>query len=124
MDPIRRVNTTMPESLLKQVDLYSQLNWEDRATAIRQLVAEGLRVKLQQNVLEQYRRGKITIRQGAEILGIPYLEMDELLRENHIPLVSDLSLARLRRSSARVRSPRSPRRQPILKSSNPKILKS
>ncbi len=116
MDPIRRVNTTMPESLLRQVDLYSQLNWEDRATAIRQLVAEGLRVKLQQTVLEQYRRGKITIRQGAEMLGIPYLDMDDLLRENHIPLVSDLSLARLRRSAARKRAPRRQPNSQILKS--------
>ena len=93
MDPIKRVNTTMPESLLKRVDLYSKWNLEDRATAIRQLIAEGLRVKLQQAVLEQYKRGKITIRQGAELLGISYWDMNELLRENHVPLVSDLSMA-------------------------------
>jgi len=39
VDPIRRVNTTMPESLLRKVDLYSKLNLEDRARAagIRQL---------------------------------------------------------------------------------------
>ena len=93
MDSIRRVNTTMPESLLKKVDLYSELNLEDRATAIRQLVAEGLRVKLQETVLDQYRKGKITLRQGAELLGISYLEMNELLRENHIPLVRDVTAA-------------------------------
>ncbi len=93
MDPIKRVNTTMPESLLKRVDLYSKWNLEDRATAIRQLVAEGLRIKLQQAALEQYKRGKITLRQGAELLGISYWDMNELLRENHIPLVSDLSMA-------------------------------
>ena len=98
MDRVKRVNTTMPESLLRKVDLYSAWNLEDRATAIRQLVAEGLRVKLQQAVLEQYKKGKITIRQGAELLGITYLEMDELLRENRIPLVSDISLALRRRS--------------------------
>src|SRR5262245_6789804 len=98
MDPVRRVNTTMPESLLHKVDLYSQLNLEDRATAIRQLVAEGLRVKLQQTVLEQYRRGKMTIREGAELLGVSYLEMDELLRENRVPLVDDVSLLLERRS--------------------------
>ena len=105
MDPIKRVNTTMPESLLKRVDLYSKLNLEDRATAIRQLVAEGLRVKLQQTVLERYRRGEITIRQGAELLGVTYLEMDDLLHENRIALMSDLSLA-LRRPSEPGRSVR------------------
>jgi len=106
MDPIKRVNTTMPESLLRKVDLYSKLNWEDRATAIRQLVAEGLRVKLQQTVLEQFRKGQITIRQGAELLGVTYLEMNELLRENAVPLVADISLA-LRRAQRRHRRPRS-----------------
>jgi predicted HTH domain antitoxin len=101
MDPMRRVNTTMPESLLKKVDLYSQLNLEDRATAIRQLVSEGLRVKMQQSVLEQYRRGKITLRQGAELLGVTYLEMNDLLRENHIPLMRDASKALAARKKAR-----------------------
>lgn len=105
MDPVRRVNTTMPQSLLRRVDLYSKLNYEDRATAIRQLVAEGLRVKLQQAVLEQFRKGKITIRQGAELLGVTYMEMDDLLRENHIPLVDDVDLA-VERAVAREKSKR------------------
>ncbi|MEK7408727.1 MAG: hypothetical protein AAB225_26985 [Acidobacteriota bacterium] len=93
MGAIRRVNTTMPESLLRKVDVYSELNLEDRATAIRQLVAEGLRIKLQETVLDQYRKGKITLRQGAELLGVTYLEMNELLRENHLPLGRDLPAA-------------------------------
>lgn len=97
MDPVRRVNTTMPASLLRRVDLYSQMNLEDRATAIRQLVAEGLRVKMEQTVVEQFRRGKITVRQGAELLGISYFEMDEVLRENQVAMVSDLTLALRRR---------------------------
>ncbi len=91
MGPVKRVNTTMPESLLRKVDLYSDLNLEDRATAIRQLVAEGLRVKLQETVLDQYKKRKMTLRQGAELLGITYWEMNDLLRENHIPLADDPS---------------------------------
>jgi len=93
MNPVRRVNTTMPESLLKKVDLYSELNLEDRATAIRQLVAEGLRVKMRETVLDKYRKSQITLRQGAELLGITYLEMNQLLRENHIPLARDARAA-------------------------------
>ena len=49
MDPIKRVNTTMPEFLLRKVDLCRKWNLEDRATAIRQLVAAGLRVRLQEH---------------------------------------------------------------------------
>lgn len=60
-----------------------------------------LRVKMQQAVLEQYRRGKITLRQGAELLGITYLEMNELLQENHIPLMKDTSKALAARKKAR-----------------------
>ncbi|SRR5712692_1668571 len=105
MDPVRRINTTMPESLLNKVDLYSKLNLEDRATAIRQLVAEGLHVKLQQIVLERYRKGKLTIREGAELLGISYLEMDETLRENRVPLFDDISLLLERRSKRPTRLP-------------------
>ncbi|NWG12891.1 MAG: UPF0175 family protein [Acidobacteria bacterium] len=93
MDPIRRVNTTMPESLLRKVDLYSELNLEDRATAIRQLVAEGLRVKLEKTVLERYRERSMTLRQAADLLGITYPEMDELLRRNQIPLVEEPRVA-------------------------------
>jgi predicted HTH domain antitoxin len=100
MNSMRRVNTTMPESLLKKVDLYGELNLEDRSTAIRQLVAEGLRVKLQQTVLEQFKKGKLTLRQGAELLGLTYWEMNELLRENHVPLMRDISMA-LRRNKRR-----------------------
>jgi len=91
METMRRVNTTMPQSLLEKVDLYSQMNLEDRATAIRQLVAEGLRVKLREVVLERYRKGQITLRQGAEMLGITYLEMNDLLREYHLPLAADVA---------------------------------
>lgn len=109
MESIKRVNTTMPESLLRRVDLYSQLNLEDRATAIRQLVAEGLRVKLQESVLEQYRKRKVTLRQAAEMLGVSYWEMDNLLREYHIPLAADpstLSPSKRRKRRVSTRTPR------------------
>ncbi len=43
-----------------------------------------------QAVSHQYRRGKVTIRQGAETLGVTYMEMNDLLRENNVPLVSDV----------------------------------
>lgn len=105
MDPVRRVNTTMPESLLRKVDLYSELNLEDRATAIRQLVAEGLRIKLQDAVLDQYRKRKVTLRQAAELLSVTYLEMDQILRENRIPLADDPNVARRRPKKQRRRSP-------------------
>jgi len=66
---------------------------------IRQLVAEGLRAKMQETVLEQYRKSRITLRQGAEMLGITYLEMNQLLRDNHIPLAREASVARRRKPS-------------------------
>ena len=44
-----------------------------------------------ETVLEQFRKSKITLRQGAELLGIEYWEMNDLLRENHIPLADHFS---------------------------------
>jgi len=59
--------------------------------------------------LHQYRKGKITLRQGAELLGISYLEMNELLRENHIPLVRDPGAAVRRKPKKARRFSRSSR---------------
>jgi hypothetical protein len=94
----------MPESLVRQIDLYSDLNLEDRATAIRQLVAEGLRVKLEKTVLDQVRSRRITMRQGADMLGLEYVEMNDLLRDNHIPLAADPTLV-FRRSRRNASAP-------------------
>ncbi len=65
-------------------------------------------MKLQETVLEQYKKGKITIRQGAEMLGLTYWEMDDLLRESQVPLVTDLSIA-LRRPARKRRRRRAGR---------------
>ncbi|MBI3697398.1 MAG: UPF0175 family protein [Acidobacteria bacterium] len=50
-------------------------------------MAKPGRLDRRRAVLEQYKRGKITIRQGAEMLGLSYWAMNDLLRKNHIPLV-------------------------------------
>ena len=68
MDAIKRVNSTMRDSLLRKV-------------------------KMREQVLDQFRKGKLTVRQGAELLGISYMEMNELLRDNHVPLATDISTA-------------------------------
>ena len=44
-------------------------------------------------VLDRYRKGELTIRQAAELLQISYTAMDELLRQNQIPLVQDVATA-------------------------------
>lgn len=44
-------------------------------------------------VIERYRKGKITIRQGAELLGVTYMEMNALLKDKAVPLMSDISMA-------------------------------
>ena len=75
-------------------------------------MAEGLRVKLQQAVLERFRKGEVTIRQAAEILDLPYVRMDDLLRENGIPLVDDVDLALERaRGREKMKRRRAPRKR-------------
>jgi hypothetical protein len=55
-------------------------------------VRRVLRVKRRDRVLEQFRAGRITIRQAAELLGVAYVEMDDILREHRIRLVDDIEL--------------------------------
>lgn len=75
-----RVNTTMDEELLRRVDRYAAERYEDRSTAIRQLVDHALRDLRKREALEAYRDGRVTIREFAAGLGLDYWRAHDLLR--------------------------------------------
>ena len=52
MEKVVRVNTTLYPNLLKRIDFYAEQKLEDRSTAIRQLIAEGLKKELKTKVIE------------------------------------------------------------------------
>lgn len=86
MTEVIRVNATLFPELLERVDFYAEQCYEDRSTAIRQLIAEGLKNKLKHKVLEEIKEQKLTIREGAALLGVSYWEMDQMLEEEGITL--------------------------------------
>ncbi len=84
-----RVNFTAPKELIERVDQFAQERLEDRSTAIRQLVQEGLKALLIDKVLEQFQRGGLTLREASARLGIDLWEFMALLQRRGIP-VSDV----------------------------------
>jgi metal-responsive CopG/Arc/MetJ family transcriptional regulator len=84
-----KINATIDPELLGRLDEYSLRSQEDRSTAIRQLLAFALREKNKTKALQAYKEGRLTIRQCAELLGVDYYEMNDLLSEANIPTIED-----------------------------------
>lgn len=75
-----RLNATMDEDLLRRLDAYAKDHYEDRSTALRQLVDFALRELHKRDALEAYRSGRVTIRELARALGLSVWATHELLR--------------------------------------------
>ena len=82
-----KINATIDRQLLTRLDEYSLRYQEDRSTAVRQLLAFALREKNKNKALQAYKEGRLTIRQCAELLGVDYYEMNDLLSEANIPII-------------------------------------
>ena len=66
-----RVNGTMDEELLRRMDAYAeQQHYEDRSTALRQLVDFALRELQKRETLDAYRSGRVTLRDFGRALGL------------------------------------------------------
>ncbi|MEK6936596.1 MAG: hypothetical protein AABW58_00835 [Nanoarchaeota archaeon] len=87
MEKVIRVNTTLYPKLLKRIDFYAEQKLEDRSTAIRQLITEGLKKELKTKVIESLKEEKLTIREAAEILDIEYWEMQQIIDEEGLELI-------------------------------------
>ena len=82
-----KINATIDRELLRRLDEYSLRYQEGRSTAIRQLLAFALREKNKSKALQAYKEGRLTIRQCAELIGVDYYEMNDLLSEANIPII-------------------------------------
>ena len=87
MEKVVRVNTTLYPELLKRIDFYAEQRLEDRSTAIRQLIAEGLKNELKARVIESLKKKKLTIREAAELLDAEYWEMQQIMDEEGVNLI-------------------------------------
>lgn len=75
-----RLNATMDEDLLGRLDAYARDHYEDRSTALRQLVDFALRELRKRDALKAYRSGRVTLRELARALGLEVWAAHDLLR--------------------------------------------
>ena len=80
----------LPEMLRKEVDLYVKSGYfENRSELIREAIREFLE-KLKHSgmnvAIELYRKGDISLGRAAEISGVGYERMKEILVERGIPI--------------------------------------
>jgi predicted HTH domain antitoxin len=75
-----RINATMDEELLRRVDAFAAERYEDRSTAVRQLVDFALRELHKRQAVEAYRAGRLTLREFARALGLDVWAAHDLLR--------------------------------------------
>lgn len=87
MEKVERVNTTLYPEQLRRIDFYAEQRLEDRSTAIRQLIAEGLKTELKAKVIASLKEKKLTVREAAELLGVEYWEMQQIMDEEGISLI-------------------------------------
>lgn len=60
-----------------------------RAEALRRLIDTGLQQWRRERALELLRDNRITVRKGAEMAGVPYVEMLEILARENISVGYD-----------------------------------
>ena len=75
-----RVNATMDEELLRRVDAYARSHFEDRSTAVRQLLDFALRELQKREALAAYGAGRVTLRELGRVLGLDTWATHDLLR--------------------------------------------
>jgi predicted HTH domain antitoxin len=79
-----RLNATMDVDLLRRLDAYAKEHYEDRSTALRQLVDFALRELRKRDALKAYRSGRVTLREFARALGLGMWAAHDLLRAEGI----------------------------------------
>ncbi len=81
-----RVNATMDEDLVRRIDAFAARRYEDRSTAVRQLVDFALRELHKREALDAYRSGRVTIREFARALGLHVWAAHDLLRAEGVAI--------------------------------------
>lgn len=81
-----RVNATLHEDLLRRVDAFAESRYEDRSTALRQLIDFALRELTQREAVDAYKVGRVTLRELARALGLDVWATHDLLASLGVPV--------------------------------------
>ncbi len=76
------VTVRLSKRNLSRIEAVQKLEKVDRSTLFKEFIEDGLR----QRVLRFYKKGKLTQRCAAELLGVTLREFLELLEEEGIPI--------------------------------------
>jgi len=79
-----RVNATLHEDLLRRVDAFAESRYEDRSTALRQLIDFALRELTQREAIDAYKAGRVTLRELARTLGLSIWSTHDLLTSQSV----------------------------------------
>jgi predicted HTH domain antitoxin len=79
-----RLNATMDADLLRRLDAYARDHYEDRSTALRQLVDFALRELRKRDAVAAYQTGRVTLRDFARALGLDVWAAHDLLRSEGV----------------------------------------
>jgi len=83
-----KISAAFEPAILKQVDAYASNKYTDRSSAIQQLVSYALSEIKKKEAVQAYREGRMTIRQCADMLGVDYFEMNEILNMENVPIIN------------------------------------
>lgn len=79
----RPTTIRMPDDLLEALDQRARSHRKDRASFIRELLADGLERDLEDEVVSAYREGRLALSEAAKRLGLdPWAWFDLLRRRN------------------------------------------
>jgi predicted HTH domain antitoxin len=76
----------LPDELLEALDQRARSHKKDRASFIRELLAEGLARDLEEQVVRAYREGRLSLSEAAEQLSLDPWSWFDLLRRRNEPL--------------------------------------
>jgi len=85
MEKAVTVSIRLPLSQLKEIEEIARRRKLGRSAIIRELILEGLKATKLKMALDMLRERKISVWRAAELAGITYREMLELLRVHNIP---------------------------------------
>ena len=92
---MKTVSARIQKSQAEEIERLASKKGTDKSAIIRELLATALQNKKIEDALHQVQTKRITVWKAAEIAGVTYREMLELLRAHNIPF--PLSERELRR---------------------------
>jgi len=80
------ISTRIPDELEKELEWYANKENIGKTIALRKVLDKGLKEIKLEHVLEQYKKGKITLMKAAEMSDMPLWEILDIVRDRRIPL--------------------------------------